>query len=235
MNKKTEIKKIELKIKVTIIFAGIFTILALIIICFLGINKISFGQILDPIIYISLFIPSMVCIALPFIIVKCNEKVINETKRWEIKEFEIQKNLDLLSIVSPEFEHTIIDETCSINFKKNKKIFSYIVCIKDKSNQFKEEELYDKLSDSILINTSVGYRRVIYILQDMNLNIVDALLKRNICPDMNSDFITFAHYESSSGILKINFTKLEGIKSEKIVKDILFEFFMKENVKSTMN
>lgn len=110
--------------------------------------------------------------------------------------------------------------------KKNKKFFSYIVCIKDNSSQFKEEELYDKLSDSILINTSVGYRRVIYILQNMDLNIVDSLLKRNICPDMNSDFITFAHYESSSGTLKINFTKLEGIDVKKIINDILEEFFI---------
>lgn len=110
--------------------------------------------------------------------------------------------------------------------KKNKKFFSYIVCIKDNCSQFKEEELYDKLSDSILINTSVGYRRVIYILQNMDLNIVDSLLKRNICPDMNSDFITFAHYESSSGTLKINFTKLEGIDVKKIINDILEEFFI---------
>lgn len=118
MNKKSKLKQIELKIKVSIIFVGIFNILALAIICYLGINKISFGQILDPIIYISLFIPSMICIAMPFIIVKRNDKVINGTKKWEIKKFIIKKNLNLLSMVFPEFEHTIIDETCSINFKK---------------------------------------------------------------------------------------------------------------------
>lgn len=218
-------KKVEFEIKVSIILSGIFAVLALVIICYLGINKISFGQILDAIIYISVFIPTIICIAIPFILVKCNAQRINETRKWEVKEFSIQKNLNLLTKVSPKFEHVIVDDTCSINIKKYKKIYSYIVCMKDNSEQFKEEELYDKLSNSELINTSVGFRRVIYILQDMDLNIVSSMLKRNICSNMKSDFVTFAYYESSTGSLKINYTKLKGMNTEKIIKDI-FEHFL---------
>ena len=229
MAKKTQLKQIEFKIKLSIIFGFIFIILALAIICYLGINQISFGQILDPIIYLSLFIPPIICIALPFIIVKRNEKAINGTKEWEIKEFLIQKNLNLLSLVSKEFEHIDLDETCSINYKRKKNVLSYIVCIKDFSNQLREEELYEKLSHSILANAQVGYRRVIYILQDTDLDIVNPLLERNIFPGDISDFITFAHYDSSTGSLRINFTKLLfRTNNRKIIEDIFDQFITLE-------
>lgn len=226
-------KKIERLIKISIIFAGIFAVLALALICYLGINEISFGRILDPILYIAVFIPTIICIILPFIIVKLNEKMINEMKMWQIKEFQIQKDLNLVSYVSQEYEHIYVDDTCFINFKKNKKIYSYIVCIKAGDIPFKEEELYDKMNGTMMAEAPLlGSHRVIYILQDMDLSIVDSLLNRNICPQMNSDFITFAYYESGTGCLKINQTKLKKIDTEKIINDMLDDFFTYSREKS---